>query len=167
MPFAVLGAIPLAAAGILYPYYGPSLGLMFVASILMAMVLGPSNTVTANVVPAHRRAMAYSVFIFLIHFFGDISSPILVGWISTVFGTPAVAASPIGQFLASIGAAPVHDPSLPEGITNLSVGMLSVIPILAIGFVLFLVGSGYLPADQEKVRAVEGTGSGEPAVFHH
>ena len=58
--FAVLGAIPLAAAGILYPRYGPSLGLMFVASILMAMVLGPSNTVTANVVPAHRRAMAYS-----------------------------------------------------------------------------------------------------------
>ena len=86
--FAVLGAIPLAAAGILVTrQYGTSLGLMFVASVFLAMVLGPSNTVTANVVPAHRRAMAYSVFIFMIHFLGDISSPILVGWISNLFGT--------------------------------------------------------------------------------
>ena len=165
--FAVLGAVPLAAAGILYPRYGPSMGLMFVASILMAMVLGPSNTVTANVVPAHRRAMAYSVFIFLIHFLGDISSPILVGKISTIFGTQAVADSPVGRFFASIGAGPVRDASLPEGVTNLSVGMLSVIPILALGFVLFLIGSRYLPADQEKVKAASGGDSGESGFFHH
>jgi MFS transporter, Spinster family, sphingosine-1-phosphate transporter len=165
--FAVLGATPLAAAGILYPHYGPSLGLMFMASILMAMVLGPSNTVTANVVPAHRRAMAYSVFIFLIHFFGDISSPILVGKISTIFGTPAVANSPVGKFFESWGAGPVLDPSLPEGVTNLSVGMLSVIPILAIGFVLFLIGSRYLPGDQDKVRGKGETDLSGPGFFHH
>jgi MFS family permease len=165
--FAVLGAVPLAAAGILYPRYGPSIGLMFVASILMAMVLGPSNTVTANVVPAHRRAMAYSVFIFLIHFLGDISSPILVGKISTIFGTQAVSESPVGRFFASIGAGPVRDASLPEGVTNLSVGMLSVIPILVIGFVLFLIGSRYLPADQEKVKAEGGADSGGSGFFHH
>ncbi len=165
--FAVLGAIPLAAAGILFPRYGPSMGLMFAASILMAMVLGPSNTVTANVVPAQRRAMAYSVFIFLIHLLGDISSPILVGKISTTFGNPAVAESPVGRFFASIGAAPVNDPTLPEGVTNLSVGMLSVIPVLVIGFVLFLIGSRYLPADQEKVRAEGGAEAGGSGHFHH
>jgi hypothetical protein len=163
----VLGAIPLAAAGILFPRYGPSLGLMFAASILMAMVLGPSNTVTANVVPAHRRAMAYSVFIFLIHLLGDISSPILVGKISTTFGSPAVAQSPVGQFFSSIGAAPVNDPTLPEGVTNLSVGMLSVIPVLVIGFVLFLIGSRYLPADQEKVRSAKGAEQDDSGFFLH
>jgi MFS transporter, Spinster family, sphingosine-1-phosphate transporter len=163
---AVLGAIPLAASGILYRQYGPSLGLMFSASILMAMVLGPSNTVTANVVPAHRRAMAYSVFIFMIHFLGDISSPILVGWISNLFGTPAVADSALGRWLASIGTVPVFDPDL-KVMTNLGVGMLAVIPVLAIGCVFFVIGSRYLPADEEKVRAAGGDAGGPPASFHH
>ena len=111
--------------------------------------------------------MAYSVFIFLIHLLGDISSPILVGKISTTFGNPAVAESPVGRFFASIGAAPVIDRTLPEGVTNLSVGMLSVIPVLVIGFVLFLIGSRYLPADQEKVRAEGGAEAGGSGYFHH
>ena len=164
--FAVLGALPVAGAGILFPQYGTSLGLMFVASILMAMVLGPSNTVTANVVPAHRRAMAYSVFIFSIHFLGDISSPILVGWISTLFGTPAVAGSQLGQWFASIGAVPVFDPDL-KVMTNLRIGMLAVIPVLAIGFVLFLIGARHLPADQEKVRKTSDGEQGDSGFFHH
>ena len=37
-----------------------SLGLLFVAMVLLAMVLGPCNTVTANVVPANRRAAGYA-----------------------------------------------------------------------------------------------------------
>jgi hypothetical protein len=164
--FAVLCAIPLAATGILTHPYQASLGLMFVASVLLAMVLGPSNTVTANVVPAHRRAMAYSVFIFMIHFLGDISSPILVGWISTLFGTPAVADSPLGRWLASIGSVPEFDPDL-KVMTNLGVGMLAVIPVLALGFIFFLIGSRYLPADEDKVRAAGGDTGGAPAVFHH
>ena len=65
---------------------------------------------TANVVPANRRAAGYASFIFLIHLFGDISSPIILGWISELFGKPSVAASPIGQFFASIGAEPVDTP---------------------------------------------------------
>ena len=68
------------------------------------MVLGPCNTVTANVVAPNRRAAAYAAFIFFIHLFGDISSPILLGWISELFGEPDVMASPIGRFFASIGA---------------------------------------------------------------
>jgi MFS family permease len=165
--FAVMGAFPLAAIGILYPHYGVSMGLLFVASILMAMVLGPSNTVTANVVPAHRRAMAYSLFIFLIHLLGDISSPILVGGISTLFGAKAIIDSPVGRFFASIGAGPVHVPELSEGMTNLTVGMLSVIPVLALGCVFFLIGSRYLPADQEKVRAEGGSTGGEAMPLYH
>lgn len=70
----------------------------------MSMVLGPCNTITANVIPANLRATAYAAFIFLIHLFGDISSLILLGWISDLFGKPAVINSPIGRLVDSIGA---------------------------------------------------------------
>jgi MFS family permease len=149
--FAVMGAIPLGAIAILDPEYRTALVFMFVASILMSMVLGPCNTVTANVVPANRRAAAYAAFIFLIHLFGDISSPILLGWISDFFGKPAVAESPLGRFFSSIGAAPVEN-------TNLTVALLSVVPVLVLGCVLFLVGSRYLPKDQERAGGMKGVG---------
>ena len=76
-----------------------SLAYLFCASVLLSMVLGPCNTVTANVVAPNRRAAAYAAFIFFIHLLGDISSPILLGWVSGVFGEPDVMASSIGQFL--------------------------------------------------------------------
>jgi MFS family permease len=157
---AVLVAIPLGATGILEPVYKTSLFFLFGASVLIAMVLGPCNTITANVVPANRRAVSYAAFIFLIHLFGDISSLVLLGWISDLFGRPDVAASPIGRFFASIGATPVDD-------TNLTVAMLSVVPALAVAGVFFLIGARYLPADQERVRAASKEGGGGPEFFHH
>lgn len=157
---AVMGAIPLGALGILDPVYESSLVFLFGASLLMSMVLGPCNTVTANVVPANRRAAAYAAFIFFMHLFGDISSLIILGWISDLFGKPSVAGSSIGKFFASIGAAPI-------GGTNLSVAMLSVVPVLALGCVFFLIGSRYLPADQERVRAASGSAADEPGFIHH
>jgi MFS family permease len=157
---AVLVAIPLGATGILEPVYKTSLFFLFGASVVIAMVLGPCNTITANVVPANRRAVSYAAFIFLIHLFGDISSLVLLGWISDLFGRPDVAASPIGRFFASIGATPVDD-------TNLTVAMLSVVPALAVAGVFFLIGARYLPADQERVRAASKEGGGGPEFFHH
>jgi len=149
---AVLGAIPLGAFGILEPDHHLSLRFLFGASILLSMVLGPCNTVIANVVPPNRRAAAYACFIFLIHLFGDISSPILLGWVSHVFGSPAVALSPLGRLVASLGAVPVDH-------TNLTIAMLSVAPVLFLGFVFFAIGSRYLPADQDRAR---GSRSEEP-----
>lgn len=157
---AVMAAIPLGAIGILDPVYKSSLVFLFGASLLMSMVLGPCNAVTANVVPASRRAAAYAAFIFSMHLFGDISSQVMLGWISDLFGTPNVANSSIGKFFASIGAAPVDD-------TNLSVAMLAVVPALALGCVFFLIGSRYLPADQEKVRAAAGADGAAPSFVHH
>jgi MFS family permease len=157
---AVLGAIPLGAFGILDPEYRSSLAFLFVASVLMSMVLGPCNTVTSFVVPANRRAAGYALFIFLIHLFGDISSPIILGWISDFFGKPSMTDSSIGKFFASIGAPPV------EG-TNLTVAMLAVVPVLAMGFAFFLIGSGYLARDQERARGAGGIESEDLAAFHH
>jgi MFS family permease len=162
---AVLIAAPLAVVGILDHDYKVSLGFLFGASVLLSMVLGPCNTVTANVVPANRRAAGYASFIFLIHLFGDISSPILLGWISEYFGEPEVAASSIGRFFASIGALPVDTP---DGMTNLSVAMLSVVPILLLGCIFFILGSRHLPHDEDEARIASGGDEiGHAAMFHH
>jgi MFS family permease len=157
---AVLGAIPLGLLGILDHDTNSSFGYLFGASILLSMVLGPCNTVTANVVSPNRRAAAYAAFIFFIHLLGDISSPIILGWISGLFGNPNVMASPIGRFVASLGATPVGD-------TNLTMAMLSVGPVLALGFVFFAIGAIYLPRDQETIRGAGGIAAEDLAPFHH
>jgi MFS family permease len=157
---AVICAIPLGLFGILDPSTRSSLVYLFCASVLLSAVLGPCNTVTANVVAPNRRAAAYATFIFFIHLLGDISSPILLGSISELFGKPDVASSSIGQFFASLGARPVDG-------TNLTVAMLSVAPILLLGFVFFVVGSIFLPEDQDKVRGAGGVPVDELAQFHH
>lgn len=151
--FVIAAAIPLGLLAILDPHRVTSLSFLFGAMILLAMVLGPCNTVIANVVPANRRAAGYALYIFLIHVFGDISSPILLGWISDHFGTPAVAGSAIGNFFSSIGARPVDG-------KNLTVAMLSVVPVMALGCVFFLLGSRSLPRDQEQAVAEGGHAPG-------
>ncbi|HEV3166049.1 MAG TPA: MFS transporter [Isosphaeraceae bacterium] len=160
---AVMAAIPFGLLGILHPSLNMSLGMMFVAMILMASTLGPCNTVTANVVPATQRAAGYALGILLIHLFGDISSPILIGAISDRFGRPTIADSPLGHLLASIGATPV---AMPTGTTNLTAGMLSVIPMLALGSFFFWVGSRYLAADQERAQHL-GSGTEDDAPLVH
>jgi hypothetical protein len=123
-------------------------------------VLGPCNTVIANVVAPNRRAAGYAMFIFFIHLLGDISSPILLGWISGLFGEPNVMASSIGQVFASMGAVPVGD-------TNLSVAMLSVAPVVVLGVFFFGMGAVSLPGDQDRIRGAGGVPAEELAQFHH
>lgn len=146
-------ALPFGLFGILDHDRRTSMGLIFLAMVLLASVLGPSNTVTANVVPANRRAAGFAMNIFLIHLFGDITSPSLIGNLADWFGRPEIAASPIGQFLRLIRARPRQQ-------TNLTAGMLSVIPVLALGVFFFLLGSRHLAADQERARKASG---GQPA----
>jgi len=155
----VLLAIPLGLFGILDPERTSSLGLLFGAMIMLAMVLGPCNTVIANVVPANQRAAGYALYIFLIHIFGDISSPILLGAISNLSGRPGLVASPLGRLFASIGAHPV-------GATNLTVAMLAVVPVLALGCFFFLLGSRHLAADMERAGSGGHKGT-EAAAFVH
>jgi MFS transporter, Spinster family, sphingosine-1-phosphate transporter len=151
-------SVPLGIYGILQPDRRMSLGALFGAMILLSMVLGPCNTVIANVVPANRRASGYALYIFLIHIFGDISSPLILGAVSIFFGMPRVAQSYVGRFFATIGAAPV-------GKENLTVAMLVVGPVLALGAIFFLLGSHHLESDQEKVWH-EGDDLAAPVAFH-
>jgi MFS family permease len=156
---AVLVAVPFGTAGILEPHRATSLALLFVAMVAMASVLGPCNTVTANVVPANQRAAGYALSIFLIHLFGDITSPILIGFLSDFGGKPGVVRSPLGQVFDALGAKPV-------GATNLTLGMLSVIPVLVVGALFFLFGSRHLSEDQERARAL-GAGDGLGEMLAH
>jgi MFS family permease len=161
---AVVAAIPPGMFAMLVPERLSSLSLMFVAMLLMATVLGPCNTVIADVVPANRRATGFSVYIFLIHLLGDISSPILIGELALWLGRPSVVGSPIGQALAAIGALPVKTP---EGVSNLTAGMLSVVPVMALGAFFFLLGSRHLPHDQDRARAAGGGVAGDGALLAH
>jgi MFS family permease len=147
--FAVAVAVPCGTWALLESDRTTSLILLFVTSVMMASVLGPSNTVTANVVPANRRAAGYALCIFLVHLFGDISSPLLIGYISDLFGRPAIAGSRLGLVLDSIGARTTMSPNGP---TNLTVGMLSVVPMMALGAFFYSRGARHLPADQERAR---------------
>jgi hypothetical protein len=99
------------------------------------------------------------MYIFLIHIFGDISSPILLGGISKLFGMPLMAASFPGRLFASIGAVPVDN-------TNLTVAMLCVVPILALGCVFFLLGSRHLADDMDRIKAT-GDEDGAVVVMGH
>jgi len=159
--FVVAVSAPLGFFAVLQPERAVSLSFLFGAMVLLSMVLGPCNTVIANVVPANKRASGYAMYIFLIHVFGDISSPLILGWVSILFGKPKVAESWFGSFFAAMGATPV-------GQENLTVAMLVVVPVLALGAFCFFMGSRHLPADQQKVLEAAGAEAEAPAPapFH-
>jgi MFS family permease len=147
----VLLAVPFGMLGILDPDPWSSLGCLAVAMVLLSMVLGPCNAVTANVVPANRRATGYAAHIFLIHLLGDISSPILIAALADRFGKPAVVQSWLGRMVWALGGGPVR---MPDGhMSNLVVGMLAVIPVMALGSFFFLIGSRHLELDQQRAQA--------------
>jgi MFS family permease len=153
---AVLLSVPFGAAGILATRsVSLSLGLLTIASILMSSCLGPCNTVTANVIPGPRRAMGYAASIFLLHLLGDIPSPPLIGFVADYLARPG--SSPIGRFLESLGATPVSDG---HGLTNITAGMLVIVPVLLLGSLCFFFGSRTLPRDQERARAFGGGDDG-------
>lgn len=178
---AVLAAVPFGAAGLLAPAKWVALSLLFVASVLLTSCLGPCNTVTANVVPSNRRAVGYALSIFLLHLFGDIPSPPLIGSLATELARPEVRASAVGRFFESVGARVIdpaeiaghaeweqRTPSAHEdlGPNNITAGMLVIIPILLIGSLCFFLGARFLPRDMDNARRTGG-GTDDGAVHFH
>ena len=161
----MLLAIPFGVAGLIIPSNGASLGLMFVASVFLTSCLGPCNTVTANVVPANQRAVGYALSIFLLHLFGDIPSPPLIGSIADWLGRPEVRGSVIGRFFEGLGAVPVHAAN-GQGLTNLTAGMLLIVPVLALGSLAFWWGSRHLVRDEARAKALSGVDFDDPPSFH-
>jgi MFS family permease len=57
---------------------------IFIAMFFLFMNIGPANTAIANVTPVTMRATAFALNILIIHLFGDVPSPPLIGWIKDV-----------------------------------------------------------------------------------
>ena len=54
---------------------------IFAAVFAMFFNTGPTNTILANVTHPAVRASAFALNIFIIHAFGDVISPVIMGWI--------------------------------------------------------------------------------------
>jgi MFS transporter, Spinster family, sphingosine-1-phosphate transporter len=119
---------------------------MFIAVVLMLMNTGPCNAVIANVVAPNMRAVAYSVSIFTVHMLGDLWSPWLMGKTADLTGKPDTMATFYGQALQSIGAVPKNG-------SNLTAGMLVVVPAIAIGGLVLLAGARHLPREMALMLA--------------
>lgn len=159
---AVLAAVPFGIGGLLvHDLYG-SMFLLFFASVFLTSCLGPCNAVTANVVPANQRSVGFATSIFILHLIGDVPSPPLIGALADRFGRGGLRASPLAGFLERVGAVPVMTPNGPS---NLTAGMLLIVPVLLIGGICFLLGARSLIRDQNHARELGGMRDDEP-VFH-
>ena len=63
--------------------------MIFAAVFFMFVNTGPSNTILANVVHPVMRPAGFAVNILVLHLFGDVISPPIVGWVSGYWGTAA------------------------------------------------------------------------------
>jgi MFS transporter, Spinster family, sphingosine-1-phosphate transporter len=79
-----LAAAPLALLALSAPLPRVYYPAIVVAELLLFMSSGPINAAIANVVSPLERASAIALSMFLIHLFGDIPSPPLIGHLSDV-----------------------------------------------------------------------------------
>jgi len=76
-------AAPVSFAAFLVPDLMLAKGCLVAAMFLLFLSTGPVNTLILETVPIAERAAAMAASIFAIHLFGDLWSPMLVGWLST------------------------------------------------------------------------------------
>lgn len=86
LALSVLLGTPLAAAAFLVPGAGASQACLAGSMLALFLITGPINTLILETVPVALRASAMAVTIFVIHLFGDLGSPWVVGKLSDVLG---------------------------------------------------------------------------------
>jgi predicted MFS family arabinose efflux permease len=79
---SALLAAPLAWVVFVDPRPAVYLPALVAAELLIFASTGPINSVILNVVKPTQRATAVALSILAIHLFGDVPSPLLIGWIS-------------------------------------------------------------------------------------
>lgn len=79
---SVLAAVPASAGAFLFSSQTAAMTCLGAAMFLLFLGAGPVNTLILESVPPNLRASAMALSIFLIHLFGDVPSPLLVGWLS-------------------------------------------------------------------------------------
>jgi len=79
LAISVLLAVPTSLAAFLVPTKLPSMVLLGTSMFLLFLSAGPVNTLIIETVPLNLRAGAMAMSIFMIHLFGDMWSPEIVG----------------------------------------------------------------------------------------
>jgi hypothetical protein len=78
--WSVVAATPCAAAGLMLRDATAAMTLLGLAMLLLFLSMGPVNTLILETVPPQLRASAMALSIFMIHLFGDLWSPKVVGF---------------------------------------------------------------------------------------
>lgn len=84
---SAVAAVPTVFAAFLLPDLGAAKAALAASMFLLFLSTGPVNTVILEAVPVAMRASAMAASIFLIHLFGDLWSPWMVGGLSVRFGS--------------------------------------------------------------------------------
>lgn len=79
---STLLAAPFAYVGLTNPKYAVYMPAIAIAEVFIFMSTGPINSAIVNVVAPAERATAVGLSIFVMHLFGDVPSPPLIGWLS-------------------------------------------------------------------------------------
>lgn len=101
---SALLAVPVAAAAFLAHDVLLSKSCLAGAMFLLFLPTGPINTLIVESVPTMLRASAMALSIFVIHLFGDLWSPLIVGYLSDVW---AVAGQPAAGLQRAVLILPV------------------------------------------------------------
>jgi MFS family permease len=83
---SVLSAAPFALVSFLTNNAALSMGLLAFAMFLLFLSTGPVNTLILETVPVNLRTSAMALSIFMIHLFGDMWSPEIVGRLADAMG---------------------------------------------------------------------------------
>jgi hypothetical protein len=101
---SVLVAVPLTGGAFLAASTFWSMSFLAAAMFFLFLSAGPVNTLILETTPVNLRASAMAVSIFMIHLFGDMWSPEIVGRLSDSFGgnlQKAVLILPVALIVAS------------------------------------------------------------------
>ncbi len=80
-----------ACLGILYAPFPTAWVFVFLACFCLFLNTGPSNTALANVISPALRPSAFALNILVIHLFGDVLSPLVIGAITDASGSMSTA----------------------------------------------------------------------------
>ncbi len=83
---AMLAGFPIFLAALHAPFPYAIWLLIFLACFCLFFNTGPTNTILANVTHPSMRAIAFAVNIFVIHAFGDVISPLIIGLLNDLYG---------------------------------------------------------------------------------
>jgi MFS family permease len=101
---SVLAAVPLAFGAVLVSSTFWSMSFLAAAMFCLFLSTGPVNTLILETAPVNLRASAMAVSIFMIHLFGDMWAPEIVGRLADSFGgnlQKAVLILPVALIVAS------------------------------------------------------------------